>query len=245
MDGHGANAVPAPEQAAARLHNPAEIAQILVRLLDQRGLISVHVIGSAGSHSSVLLELDLHGGSLLLDELHPPAANRQLAPGARLLVNARLEGSRIEFTCTVRDAVHLRGGPAWRVAMPESIDYFERRSGYRLTVPAGMHLQPAILNGLDGPISARLLDVSRRGMAAILGSAVQAEIGIHVPCSLRLLENRLDLDAEIRSSVLQHNQLRVGMMFMNMTPAQRTALDTSVARLERNLLRHYAAAKQR
>lgn len=238
-------AVPAPEQAAARLHNPAEIAQILTRLLDQRDLISVHVLGSAGNYSSVLLELDLHGGELLLDELHPATANRLIGPEAQLLVNARLDGSRIEFTCAVRGTAHLRGGPAWRVALPTSIDYFERRSGYRLTVPVGLHLQPAILSSLDGPISARLLDVSRRGMAAMLTASVQAEIGIQVPCSLRLLENRVDLDAEIRSSVQQHNQLRVGMMFLNMTPAQRTALDTSVARLERNLLRHYATAKQR
>ena len=235
----------AVEQEAARLHNPAEVAQILTRVLEQRGLITIHVAGTAGSYSSILLGLDLSGGTLLFDEPHPRNGDRHVSGGTRLLVSVRLDGSRIEFVCTVQASVSFKGAPAWRTTLPQSIDYFERRGSYRLSVPAALQLHPVIFGSLDGPLPARLVDISRRGLAAVLGPQAEAGIGAQVPCTLRLLEDTVSLDAEIRSSVRHRNRLRLSVLFPNMTPSQRYNLDASVARLERNLLRHYAAARPR
>lgn len=235
----------AAEQEAARLHNPAEVAQILTRVLEHRGLITVHLAGNPGNFASILLELDLAGGSLVLDELHPRAGDQHVRPGARLLVSARLDGSRIEFRSNVQDSVSYKGAPAWRVTLPTSVDYFERRGGYRLAVPTALQMRPVIFSGQDGPIPARLVDISRRGLAALLDPQIEAAVGAQVPCTLHLPENSVSLDAEIRSSVVQQNRLRLGVMFPNMTPQQRYNLDASVAKLERNLLRHYAAARPR
>lgn len=235
----------APEQEAARLRNPAEIAQILTRVHDQHGLVTIHVAGTAGNYSSILLGLDLTGGNLLFDELHPRNGDRHVVAGAKLLVSARLDGSRIEFACKVQSSVSYKGAPAWRTTLPHSVDYFERRGSYRLSVPAALQLHPVVFDSPDGPLSARLVDISRRGLAALLDPEVEAGIGAQVPCTLRLLENTVSLDAEIRSSVRHQNRLRLGVLFPSMTPSQRYNLDASVARLERNLLRHYAAARPR
>ena len=235
----------AMELEAARLHNPAEIAQILTRILDQHGLVTVHVDGTAGSYASLLLAVDLSAGTLMFDELHPREGDRNVGTGVRLLVSARLDGSRIEFACTVRGSVSFRGAPAWRSTLPQHIDYFERRGSYRLSVPTAMPLQPVTFDSAEGPLKARLVDISRRGMATLLNPLVDASVGLAVPCTLRLLDNTVKIDGQIRSSVLHQNHLRVGVMFPNMTPSQRSNLEASIARLERNLLRHYAAARPR
>lgn len=233
------------EPPASRLRNPAEIAQILTRIHDQRGLITIHVEGSAGSYASMLLSVDFTSGALLLDELHPREGDRNVGSGVRLLVSARLDGSRIEFSCMVRASVDYRGAPAWRVSLPQHIDYFERRAGYRLSVPTAMPAQVVVFESLDGPFRARLVDISRRGMATMLDPTVDAGIGILVPCTLRLLDDTVRVEGEIRSSVLAQNHLRVGVLFPNMSPSQRSLLDAAIARLERNLLRHYAATRPR
>lgn len=235
----------AVEQQAARLRNPAEIAQMLSRVHEHRGLITVHVAGSAGSYTSILLSVDLIEGTLLFDELHPAADRRQVGTGTSLNISARLEGSRVEFSCVVRACIRLKGGLAYRASMPNSIDYFERRNSYRLSVPAALQLQPLSFESLDGPLPGRLVDISRRGLAAVLHPDAEAGIGALVPCTLRLLDHPVNLEAEIRSSMRQARGLRLGVMFPRLTPAQHFSLDASVARLERSLLRHYAAARPR
>lgn len=230
--------------AITRLENPVEIAQLLSRVHEHHSLLSVHVDGASGSWSSILLKLDLTERSLLLDELSPSDGSPSLHPGTGLLISTWLGGSHIEFHCNIRGSLSLTGGIAYQADWPHSVDCYERRHGYRLAVPVTLQLPPLLFNGVDGPLKARLVDISRDGLAAQLMPTTMPAVGTSLDCTMRLFDHPIQLDTEVRSRSQHKRTLRLGLAFSHLTPTQRHNLDASVAKLERNLLRHYAAVRR-
>jgi c-di-GMP-binding flagellar brake protein YcgR len=116
---------------------------------------------------------------------------------------------------------------------------FERRNAFRIVIPATMNLAPLIVDCEAGFQRARLVDISRCGASALLHGRVETPTGSIALCIISLFGQRLLTDAEIRSSITHCGHLRLGLMFPDLKPEQQKHLDTSIATLQRNLLRDY------
>ncbi|HVT35145.1 MAG TPA: flagellar regulator YcgR PilZN domain-containing protein [Nevskiaceae bacterium] len=228
--------------AAQEITSHAAIAQLLGRLLDNRCQLAVRLPGAPITYSTILLEVDFAGGSLLLDEICPAAGNAYVQVGGIARLQGRLDGSRVDFDCEVNAVANQNGTPSYRAGVPQRVIYYERRGSYRLTIPPELKLPPTMLSAQAGAMAGRLVDISREGAGTLLSEA-DAELGVELACTIPLPDGQLSAEVEVRSARAGEDGLRVGLEFSHLTPAQRVSVDRAIAALERTLLRHHVNAR--
>lgn len=116
----------------------------------------------------------------------------------------------------------------------------DRRDSYRVHIPGALSRPSIALEGEDGAVKGRLLDISRNGAAALLQVNFDAPVGSFFPCHIGLPDGHFRATAEVRSSKTIRNHLRLGLLFTDLSITQHYHIDTSIATLERSLLRDYS-----
>ena len=227
---------------AQEISSPAAVAQLLSRLLDNRCQLAVRLPGAPSTYSTILLEVDYASGMLTFDEICPEAGNRYALPGGMARIQGKLDGSRIEFSCLLDEVINDAGGPAYRAALPQQINYYERRGSYRLTIPPELKLPPALFGADQGSLRGRLVDISREGAGTLLNEA-EADVGAELTCTIALPDARLSAEVEVRSAKADGDGVRIGLAFRGLDAAQQIAVDRAIAALERTLLRHQVNAR--
>lgn len=211
--------------------------QVLLDLQTSSTMISVSVAGLPGTYLSILLKVDIEHDTLLFDGLQSLHLDHLIEAGAVVSVSAKLGLNNIEFDCVVEAPFHLNKTPAFKAHVPTALRISERRNSYRVKIPATMSSSPVQLTTDNGPYQGRLIDISRQGAAALLPIKVDTIVGSKVTCTIRLMDNQLDTQADVRSASEQQGCQRVGLLFTDLSPVERKQIDTSIATLERIILR--------
>ena len=224
-------------------HGP-QIIGLLRRLRDQRVLLSVRIPGHPGQFNSLLLEVDPERNLIALDELNPRAGHELVCQTGRLRVHCQCQGVELGFSCGVEVRQGQSGISFYRAVLPDSIDYMQRRSSYRVRVGHDLAV-PVRLPRDDAEESTdgELFDLSMGGLGAVLDSAVSLELGQIVSCILQLPKGetlRADIEIRfVRVDPAKSNQ-RIGASFRNLEPGQKQLVRRFVAQLEREMLRRKA-----
>lgn len=124
------------------------------------------------------------------------------------------------------------------------LNQLNRRDSYRVRIPGAMPLQPMTVESEIGELSARLLDISRAGAAALLAGHFDAPLGSRVPCKIGLPDFQIYTHAEVRSVTQQKDYFRLGLLFAALSLAEHHQIDLSIATLERSLLRDYTRMRR-
>jgi flagellar brake protein len=224
-------------------HGP-QIVALLRRLRDQRVLLSARVPGHPGQFNSLLLEVDPDRNFILLDELNPRAGHELVCQTGQLRVHCQCQGIELGFVCEVEVRQGQSGVSFYRAVLPDSIDYLQRRSSYRVRV--GLDLAVPVRLPVDDAAQAadgELFDLSLGGLGAVLDSAVKLELGQILSCDLQLPKGetlRANIEIRfIRVDPAKSNQ-RIGASFRNLEPTQKQSVRRFVAQLEREMLRRKA-----
>ncbi|MBE0509912.1 MAG: flagellar brake protein [Chromatiales bacterium] len=123
-----------PDPDAHRLEGKNYALALLGRLIQQRVLVTIRIPGSQQSHTSTLLSLDAPSNTLLLDELFPATGRERLSSVGSVQLDAKLEGASLSCQLPLIAVEQVDGLSYYRMGMPESIDYRQRRQGHRVRV---------------------------------------------------------------------------------------------------------------
>jgi flagellar brake protein len=223
-------------------HAP-QIIGLLRRIRDQRVLLSVSVPGHEGVFNSLLLEVDPERKLIHLDELNPRAGHELLCATRQLRVHCQCQGVELGFACQVEIGQGQSGISFYRAALPESINYLQRRGSYRvrvgmnLAVPVHLPMNEAVT--IDGELS----DLSMGGLGATLETDIRLTRGQILTCVLNLPKaDPLQVEIEIRFVRAEDTKSsqHIGASFRNLQPQQQSLLRRLVTQLEREMLRRKA-----
>lgn len=230
------------EAAAPTVQIPAaydsrECWELLAALHALRAHVWIGALDHPSLGLSVILSVDPAQGHFLVDALR---GDESLHAGTHLYFDTQVEGRRLRFECLLSNRLALDDGPAYLLSAPRIVLDQQRRSAYRVRVPATLRM-PAAINEHGRMLPARLLDLSTQGCRARIESAMSLSTGDAVRVHLKLSELNLACSATVRHVERVPGAARLGMEFELDQTADAAALDQAVARLQREILRRRAA----
>lgn len=208
----------------------------LFRLRREHRLLRLRFAGIGQDYQSLLLEVDLKHGRLLLDDPFPLLAESELFGGRRLEV-ASIEGAAsTRFETRVQGVGTLGDAKILSVAMPDSVAAAQRRNRFRLTVREHMPVQAILRPEALGNLAAQVLDLSSAGVRLKVPALLERSSLESAPLYLRLGEER-GLLCTLRVCSLQHSPDKenslIGGELLGLNAPQIQMIERFVARLQR------------
>jgi c-di-GMP-binding flagellar brake protein YcgR len=167
-------------------------------------------------------------------------ADQLVSAGSVATISAKLGLSNIAFDCIVDAPFHLNRTSTFSARFPSSLRVSEQRNAYRVKIPETMSLSTVQLGTDYGHHVGRLLDISRQGAGALLPMNINSGVSSRVSCSFQLLDAQFEARADVRSSLELNRHQRLGLFFEDLTASEHKRLDSTIAALERIILRDHA-----
>lgn len=221
-----------------------QIIGLLRRLRDNRVLLSVRVPGHDGVFNSLLLEVDPERNIILLDELNPRQGHELVAQVGQIRIRCQCHGIELSFACAVQIGQGREGISFYQAALPDSINYLQRRRDYRVRVAFDMSIPVQLPCGSDDRVDGQLFDVSVGGVGFNVHLDTPLERGqILEHCRIELPQGEtIETPLKVRfvRSQAEQKLQRVGAAFMNLLPREEQRIRRFVTHLEREMLRRKA-----
>jgi len=160
-----------PEEAEPREPElRASFEQTVIRLQQMGGGAQLRrraLSGRADSvYQSLILKVDPHERYVLIDELFPAHGQYFISPGDEVEITSVRRGIPVRFQSWVKSISidETDGLPAYRLALPDSVDAKQRRTHFRLSLDAdsGVRLR---IRGPDGDrLLCTVLNLSQSGL---------------------------------------------------------------------------------
>ena len=207
------------------LREQRDILRVLQALVDNRALISAHLMPGGLPCPTALLEVDPERG-VLIDGNRQESINQRMAAADYVICVAQLDRVRIQFRLPRLSRVPGEDAASFTAPLPESLLELQRRELYRLELLPGpvvtMQVPPPQEN-LPG-LQLRALDISGGGVALALREEDQARFppgGQLDGCSLVLPEGepipvRLQVAHVSRHQSLAGHPVRAGCRFVGL-----------------------------
>jgi c-di-GMP-binding flagellar brake protein YcgR len=164
---------------AAREPTQASFEQVVIRLqqlVEERSFVDVRFPGrSDTTYQSLILKVDPLQKYILIDELFPSHGAFFVTPGEEVEVTSLRRGIPVRFNSWVK-AISLDeadGYPAYRLALPDSVEAKQRRMSFRISVEADAGLKLRIRGPDGGRLLCTVQDLSMGGV----GFSCQGSIG--------------------------------------------------------------------
>lgn len=216
----------------------------------QRAFVDVQLPGDNTIYQSILLELDQDEKTILIDELFPNSA--WVAQGQTLRISIRQAGGRsLKFQSQIQEAYRYDGAPMYVIAMPDFIDYDQRRNAFRLPVDSTLAVNVSFTGPDKQNYSGRVQDISAGGLALQLPPASDYEFAYGnslTNVNFEFAQVNISSDLTIRNlphKIDPESPLRIGAEFTNM-PAQRAKdLELTILQIQRERLRRGEDMRER
>lgn len=227
------------------LRNRRQIRGLLRSLIEQRALVTAHVGGRDQSFPTAVLEVDEDDDWLLLDGSPIEASNRAAEAASHLLCFAQLEKVRVRFRVEQIERIDSDGHVAFRVPLPDTLYYLQRREYFRLETP--ITDSPTCIFRLrdadERPqeLELRVIDISGGGLAVSLANGMPLfEVNrTYWDCELRLPENPpitlpLTICSQFRQTLPNGGEaMRVGIQFADLPRGADEAIQRYIFRVDR------------
>lgn len=228
------------EARAREVTGETYILTLLQGLVRQRVLVGIRLPDSDIQYTSTVLNLDTQDKTLLLDELFPLQGHTIFEKTRQLSLFAHLDGAAVGFTAQLVALENDHGLTYYRLQLPQSIHYLQRRDGHRVRI--AMLEVHAELYDHQGKVHRALVhDISTGGVSLKLTGGEEVKVSrndifqctLHLPgeapysCSIDVNSKRHDID----------KALIIGGSFVGLEKRDEHNLWRMVAELERKLLR--------
>jgi c-di-GMP-binding flagellar brake protein YcgR len=222
----------------------------LQRAHQQREFVEVLLPGDDTIYQSLLLELDNEEKTILIDEFFPGTAF--VAPGQVLRLSIRQKGGRsLKFQSRVLETYHYDDAPLYVIAMPDFIDYDQRRNAFRLPVDSALAVDVDFTAPDQKIYCGRIGDISATGLSLHLPKAPEcellygnrlenvnfefAQITISSDLTIRNVPHKIEPDASVR----------IGAEFVNLSASQAKDLELTILQIQRERLRRGEDMRER
>ncbi len=217
---------------------------LLEALRTEHALLSARREGEETWYNTTLLKVDSSSGAIYLDELCPQEGHQRLQVGDILHLVGVLQGVPTHFRTPITDTGVQNGIAFYRAALPDHLDYQQRRAFFRAYVSRGLNLTVHLRTEDDVAVSGRLLDISLGGFGALLpeNSTVHA-LDVLVVESLELPgAESIQCNTQIRYVQQEPAKklIRVGALLTELHPPGERMLLRAIMTLEREQIRKQA-----
>lgn len=136
----------------------------LFRLRREHRLLRMRLDGVQGEFQTLLLEVDVPGQRLLLDEPFPLPLPLEAMTGRRVQVASNEGAASTRFDTLVLGKALHKDVPLMALAMPPTVSAAQRRNSYRLAVDDRIPVEAMLRRAGVGTLEARVLDLSVQGI---------------------------------------------------------------------------------
>jgi flagellar brake protein len=211
---------------------------LLQSLIRRRELVSIMLPGNDARYTSTVLSVDPQNNMLLLDDLFPHEGHEQLIQLGEIQLFAHLGSGALEFGTRLDGVEEADGLCYFRLHLPETVNYMQRREGHRIVV-AKLEIPAEVydLRGASHP--ARIYDISSSGIGFLVSKNNDFPLDTVFPCVLHFpAESSLSCNVEFcdRRSAGANIDI-VGGSFVGLDAQKEHILQRCTADLERRLLR--------
>ncbi|MCL2346070.1 MAG: flagellar brake protein [Desulfobulbus sp.] len=193
-----------------------------------------------------LLDVDEDDDLLIFDLSGAETLNHALLRADRCRLAARPAGIHVHFDVGEVSEIEYDGRPAFAVALPTAIVRLQRRESFRIATPV---LNPVrfFISRADGKEQGfSACDISVTGIGLLAAAAPDLLSGeLLERCRIRLPDEAQDMPVAARvqriialESRSGERQWRIGVHFLNLSPAVENRLQRYIARLERERHEH-------
>ncbi|MGM0594025.1 MAG: flagellar brake protein [Pseudomonadota bacterium] len=224
-------------EAFQPLSDRTYILTLLQSLVRRRVLVSVWLPGSDLRHISTVLDLDPQGNTLLLDEIFPRQVDTPPTPATPLTFHAQMAGAELAFAAEVEARIEEEGLQFYRLRLPATVDYLQRREGHRVVVTA-LDIRAELYDHQGRAQRGQLYDISTGGASLLLPRAGTFHPNDLFRCTLYLPgESPFSCKLDISSLREVEQGVVIGGSFAALGREAQRVLPRLVAELERRLVR--------
>ena len=228
-----------PGQQYETINDPVKIRGLIERIQASRSLISIRIPSVSGTFNSMILEIDPGSRWIMLDELHPEEGHTQFVNQRKLSVYSEFDGVDIRFDSTLLEVGMQSKIHFYKIHLPETLKYFQRRSAYRVRVLRAAEI-PVIIMVADGEYAkGALYNISAGGLGVKFTRNIPKAIasGQLIPeCEIRFPDGEkfvCALEARHLMSIRNNDHALLGARFLKLNTVQQRTINRFIASLER------------
>lgn len=174
--------------------------------------IQVLVDNDPVPYQSIILDMNLDMGHMIIDELFP--SRYMLRQGQALNIEIRLDNQQtIDFQTRVIGEQIQDGAPVYRLALPEYAAQHQRREAFRLELREPIYSRCTLPDHRSE--SARVRDLSAQGLALELDGDQTERIHsgeIISDCVIKWRDLSMRCDFEVKRTMIPHNDINVTLV---------------------------------
>ena len=234
-------AAPAMTAAASESSSPdlKALRDVYLNLFDiqrSHALIDVAINGIEARYQSIILEVDPLRGTVTIDEVFPKGFVG--LPGQAITVTVRLDGARkLTFNTHVLVRSETEGLETYTLALPESLDYNQRRGAFRLQMGQRWGATSEFVAPDQQRCSARIRDLSSTGIRLELPIIAPLTAGDQLhDLQFEFGGRHFRCGADVRNvaeAKQSGDHLVVGAAFRDMPRAEQRSLERMIMQLQR------------
>ncbi len=208
----------------------------LVSLLNSRQLLEAQHLQVKAKMQTMILDINVSEGYLLLDDLFPSPTGVSLKEGNSLTLRHHNDGNWLQFSVTILHRSTGNGNPFYVVSLPETLETTPRRRSDRAPIESAELITAKVTSPLRAPWHAAISDISAGGVSFVVGGNVLDQLSrdsILPRCQLELAPGFvIDAPVQVKHYRFQRKPLRqttVSGQFLNLSPQQQQQLQSFVS----------------
>ena len=223
--------------------DPDQIGALLQQLLDGRNLLAVRLRGIDDVFMSAVIEVSSQQHYIVLDELVPAVGAQAIDANRQLLIRSRLNNVTVEFESEVTAIGEESGLAFYRLPFPSRIEYQQRRTHFRASVPLEKSIPLQFVTPQDHMLQAELRDISLGGFSGRLrrsGYFDDLEKGLFIPRCMITLPSKHKICCAVQICYLERTMgtpPRVGARYVDLERRDHRQLEQFITQLDREIKR--------
>lgn len=209
-----------------------------------QAIVDIAIVGSTERFQSAIIAVDPAAHTIAIDELFP--AGFTALPGQRVIVTLRLDNERRESFSTdvIQRNVNAPTG-GYLLRLPASVDYRQRRTDYRVTMPSGSARNGEFFTPGSSRCAAQVRDISPNGIRLEIAEWSPLKQGdVLEELHFELFGLSYQCRARVRNiRVKGTSSIEIGAAFIDLPRPQQRALERCIMQLQRR--QAASAAQQR
>ncbi len=226
------------------LSEPERIEEILNKYKKKHALLTVEINDKRELCSSLFLEVNLHKQYLVIDEFCPNDINNNIKKNDYLTISCNNSGTYINFNGKILDVSEEEGAPYYKLSFPDVIEYSQRRQSHRVPINISSPIKVVFNTQNNLLMHGEIRDMSLGGFSARLNPPLVERFKPNdkIPkCIIQMPDNgRIVCSVEVRRMYINPSSgiPMMGCKFTDMNKQDRRSLQQTVAKLERDLMKH-------
>jgi len=219
-----------------------EINSLLNKIYSKHSLLSVTIKSFNDYYGSTIIEINNDENYLVIDELYPEAGHKRIEIGTQLSFNTQYAGAFVNFIGKVNAIGGNEKAAYYKIAIPEELEYHQRRNTYRIATSISEPIQVNLVNEDEILIKAELRDLSHGGLCLRINASPHISIksGSTIPTCLIQVDKTRKILSSLNichvEEIKETGSLRIGAEFAKMSKTDRRELEHLIATMERSII---------